>query len=334
MDDKKLQEKHFALLKSKYHVNPLKNISSPTLLYLILRKTDLGIQITDSEFKWLAENHLYETIGTIQLQQYCANDLNRLEAECLQLKLKYRIPVNLELPISSPVYLVLWKLDTEYSLTDSESELLNTQDFEDTFALVQSIRHFVELKKKYKATQHLDNFPESPLYPILKKLDRRELLSESEADWLLEADLETPLEISWKQEKEKKAEIEFSDLKSKYQVSSHPDTSSSSRLYSVLKKLDREEELNGDECKWLKEQKLSDLAELEQERKKRKLFVQLKEKYKATHYQESEPSSRLCIILRNLELSQQKFSSLSRDIQARLDNPELQLSEQDIDWLI
>ncbi|MGB7444284.1 MAG: hypothetical protein WA919_24725 [Coleofasciculaceae cyanobacterium] len=333
MDDKKLQEKHFAILKTKYHVNPIKSVSSPRLLYMILRKADLEIQIADLEFKWLAKNYLYETIGAIRLQQYGADDLKRLEAECLQLKLKYRIPENSELPISSPVYSILCKLDTEQTLTDSEIELLNTQGFQVTASLARSIQDFAELKKKYKATQYPDEFPESPLYPILKKIDKRELLSDSEADWLLEAELETPLEVFWQQEEERKAEIEFPELKSKYKVSSHPDTSISSPLYSILKKLDRDEELNRDECKWLEKQKLSNLVELEQERKERRLFAQLKEKYNATQYQDTEPSSRLYIILRNLELSQLKFSSLSREMQAMLNNPEMQISEKDIDWL-
>jgi hypothetical protein len=334
MDDKELQEKHFALLKAKYHVTRIRNTSSPTLLYLILRKADLGIQIADSEFNWLAKNHLFETIDAIRLQQYGADDLKRLEAECLQIKLKYRIPENSELPISSPVYSILWKLDTEPKFADSEIELLNAQGFQETVYLVQAIQDFAELKNKYKATQHPDEFPESPLYPILKKLDKKELLKDSEADWLLEAELETPLEIYWKQEEERKAEVEFSELKSKYQVSSHPDTSISSPLYSVLQKLDRDEELNRDECEWLEQKNLSGLVALDKERQERKLFAQLKEKYKATQYQDSEPSSRLYIILRNLELSQLKFSSLSRDIQAMLNNLELQISEKDIDWLI
>jgi len=328
MDDKKLQKKHFELLKTKYHVSRLKNIPSPSLLYLILRKVDLGIQISDSEFKWLAENHFYETVGAIRLQQYGADDLNRLEAECLQLKLKYRIPENSELPISSPVYLVLWKLDTEDRLTDSEVELLKAQGFKDTLALAQSIQDFAELKNKYKATQNLDKFPESPLYPILKKLDKREVLSDAEADWLLEADLETPLEICWQQEEERKAEVEFLELKSKYHISSHPDISISSPLYSALKKLDRDEELDRDECKWLKKHNLSELVALDKERKERKQFAHLKAKYNATQYSDSRLSSLLYVILKNLE-----FSSLSRDRQVILDKPEFQISDKDIDWL-
>jgi hypothetical protein len=43
-----------------------------------LRKADLGIQIADSEFKWLAENHLFETIYAIRLQQYGTDDVKRL----------------------------------------------------------------------------------------------------------------------------------------------------------------------------------------------------------------------------------------------------------------
>jgi len=43
MDD----ERHFAILKSKYQATKYENSSPSSLLYLILRKVDLGIEITE-----------------------------------------------------------------------------------------------------------------------------------------------------------------------------------------------------------------------------------------------------------------------------------------------
>jgi len=45
--------KHFAALKSKYQASNYQDSSPSSLLYLILRKVDLGIQLSDLEFNWL-----------------------------------------------------------------------------------------------------------------------------------------------------------------------------------------------------------------------------------------------------------------------------------------
>jgi hypothetical protein len=152
-------------------------------------------------------------------------------------------------------------------------------------------------------------------------------LSESEADWLLEHDFEETLEIHWQQEDERKAELEFSELKSKYQIDSHPATSISSPLYYILKKINLELELEATECEWLKQQKLSELIAIDRERKDRRLFAELKEKYKATQYHNSEPASRLFLILKTWEISESKISNPSGESKVLID------SEKDIEWL-
>ncbi|MEQ8969482.1 MAG: hypothetical protein RIE73_03700 [Coleofasciculus sp. C1-SOL-03] len=334
MNDRELQEKHFRFLAAKYQVNKIEDISAHKFLYLILRKADLGIQVSDLELNYLAKNNLFTTVDIIQLQQYAKNDITRLNSEFLQLRVKYRIPETIDIPIHSSIYWVLVKLDCGNTLEDSELELLNSQGFAETVSLVQEIRYFAQLKNKYKATHHLDRFPESSLYPILKKVEAKEQLNDSEAEWLLEASLEETLEIYWQQEEQRKAELEFLELKSKYQVSDYPDYSISSPLFSILKKLDENEDLSNSECEWLEQEKLHGLVTIDQQRKDRKSFAQLKEKYKATQYSDSEPSSHLYTILRNLELNQLKVSNLSRDLQILLDNPQFKISEQDINWLI
>lgn len=215
MDSSELQKKHFAALREKYQVGQHKSAAPDSFLYLILRKAELGIQITSLEFQWLAGNRLFKTIEIISLQQYQTEDLKRLEVDFLNLRPKYKIPEELEFPIASPVYSILWKLDAGDFPTDSELELLNSYDLTETANLIRDILNFLKLKISYKATKHPAHFPEEPLYSILKKLDAREPLSNFEASWLLEHDFEEALTIHWQQEDERKAIVEFLDLKEK-----------------------------------------------------------------------------------------------------------------------
>jgi len=304
MDSKEIQKKHFAFLKEKYQVTQYKVADYDRFLYLILRKADSGIDLTDLEFRWLEKNRLFSTMEAICLHTYRAEDKKRIEAEFLQLRTKYHIPSELELPISSSVYSILWKLDNEYNLTDSEIEILNQHGLVDTINLVEEMVRFDKLKVKYNATQHINRFPEEPLYSILKKLDMREELSDDEAEWLLASDFQSTLEIYLQQEEERKAKVEFLKLKSKYQVEEHPDTSPSSPLYLILKKLDDEEEIDTIKCEWLKKQNLTKLIQIEQKRKDKIIFRKLKSKYKATQYQSSDISSPLFTVLRNLDNNQ------------------------------
>jgi len=124
------------------------------------------------------------------------------------------------------------------------------------------------------------------------------------------------------------------ELKSRYEVDSHPDTSISSPLYSILKKLNSEEILDRSELGWLKQQQLTKLIAIAREHENRIFFVELKNKYKATQYQSSDTSSPLFLILRNLEIGLMKSQNLPKDIKAKLENGEFQISEADIQWLI
>ena len=313
MDNSELQKRHFAALREKYQVGQYKSAASDSFLYLILRKAELGIQITSLEFQWLAENHLFRTVETISLQQYQAEDCKRLEVEFLNLRPKYKIPEELELPIASPVFSVLWKLEAGGFPTDAELELLNSHSLVATTALIRAILDFSKLKISYKATSHLASFPEEPLYSILKRLDAREPLPDFEADWLLEHNFEETLNIHWQQEDERKAIVEFLDLKAKYHLASFPDTSISSPLYGILKKLKGKQELEDSECEWLEQQKLTELILIDRKRKDIKLFKELKVKYQSTRHGATDPSSKLFQVLRNMES---------------------EITEDDIQWLI
>ncbi|WP_204152004.1 hypothetical protein [Leptolyngbya sp. CCY15150] len=313
MNSSDLQKKHFAALREKYQIGQHKGAEFNSFLYFILRKAELSIQLTDLEFQWLTDNRLFKTIETISLQQYQAEDFKRLEVESLNLRPKYKIPEELDLPITSSVYSILWKLESRVFLTSSEFEVLNSHNLVATTTLIREILNFAALKISYKATRYLDHYPEEPLYSILKKLDSREVLSDFDANWLLDHDFEETLKIYWQQEHDREAITEFLDLKAKYSIDSFPDTSISSPLYGILKKIKEKQDLDNSECKWLEQQKLTQLIEIDRKRKDIKLFKQLKTRYQATRYKNSDPSSKLFQILRNIESD---------------------VTEDDIQWLI
>jgi hypothetical protein len=301
MDNSELQKRHFAALREKYQIDQYKNSTSDIFLYMTLRKAELGIQITNLELQWLVKNRLFGTIEIISLQQYQTDDFKRLEVEFLNLRPKYKIPGDLEISIISPIYSLLWKVEAGDFPTDIELELLNSYDLTETTSLIRDILNFSKLKISYKATRHLDHFPEEPLYSILAKLDVKETLSDFETDWLLKHNFEETLNIHWQQEDEKKAIAEFSDLKVKYHIDFFSDTSISSPLYAILKKLKEKKDLENSECKWLEQQKLTQLIVIDRNRKDVKLFKELKTKYQATRYKNSAPSSKLFLILKNIE---------------------------------
>jgi len=187
MDNRELKDKHFAALRNKYQIGLYRSVAFDGFLYLILRKAELGIQITSLESQWLTENRLFKTIETISsVQQYQAEEFTRFEEECSSLRVKYKIPEDFKLSVDSLVYSILWKLETGKLLTDSELGLIKRFNLKDTIGLIEDILSFSKLKTNYKATQHGEDFPEEPLYSILQKIDNKELLSEDETNWLLD----------------------------------------------------------------------------------------------------------------------------------------------------
>ncbi len=291
------------------------------------------MQVIDVELQWLAENRLFNCIEFISLQQYKAEEKKRLETELMQLRAKYRIPHTIEFPINSSIYSVLWKLEIGHTLANSDFELLNAHHLVETVALIQDIASFSQLKTKFKATQDLSLFPEEPLYLILKKLDVKEQLSDFEADWLLDSGFEETLEIYCQQEDIKKAELEFLELKSKYQVSFYPDNSISSRLYSILKKINSGGTLDIKDCEWLKKKNLHTLITLSEEQKINRLFIKLKEDYHAVNHPDIKPFGQLFKVLIKMAYCDAGVSKLIGIIQTLPEYFKSELLEKDINWL-
>lgn len=304
--------KHFAALKSKYQATQYQDSSPASLLYLILRKVDLGIELLDLESNWLQEHELFETLEIIWLQQFRMGESKRLEAEFSDLKAKYKVAKNWESSVESVLYPILWKLESENSLTDSEVKLLQDNNLTQTVAIVKDIKRFAELKDKYQATKYQDSHPDSRLYRILKKLDTEASLNDNEYEWLLNNELFETIEFFEKQESARRAKV--IELKRKYQASQHPDTSLSGQLYQILQKLDADKKLIYSEIYWLEQQGLTETIAIAGELEQKREFIALKAKYKASQHKDLSSDNYLYATLKKLD-------------------SETHLNEQDINFL-
>ncbi|MEG4530336.1 hypothetical protein [Microcoleus sp. D2_18a_D3] len=350
-DPFEVQVQHFAALKSKYQATKYEDSSPSSLLYLILRKADLECAITDFEWDWLLNQELLETIKAIEQEPlHKAEERTKLDANFSQLKSKFKVARHRDLRLSSPLYPILWKLDSENQLTDLEVKYLQQQGLTETVAIVQEMARFAALKAKYQATEYPDCSLDSPLYQILKQLDAREILSDVEANWLFNNQLVDTLEIFWQQKAVREAK--FAQLKDKYKASEYPKTSVSSPLYPILKNLEADKQLSESELNWLEEHQLSETLSIVLEIEQQRHFAQLKVKYKATTYEDSSLSSHLYKVLKKIDLESQlgeqdinflKKRKLTETITLALDKyaaslkSKIQsgepLSEADFDWV-
>ncbi len=342
--------KHFAALKSKYQSTNYEDSSPSSLLYLILRKADLEIGITDFEWNWLLERELLETIEAIE-QALKRNDeeQRKLRDKLSQLKSKFKVSRSHDVELASPLYPILWKLDSESQLTDLEVKYLQEQGLTETVAISEEMARFAALKVKYQAIKHRDSSPSSLLYPILKRLEAEERLKDAEVNFLKQQELFETLAIFQQQEDIKEAE--FAKIKEKYQATRHPDSSVSSPLYQILKKLDADKQLSESELNWLEEHQLSETLSIVLELEQKRHFAELKVKYKATQYEDLAPSSHLYKVLKKIDLESPlgepdinflKKRHLTETITVAIDKYAAslkskiksgeQLSEADIDW--
>jgi len=346
-----VQVQHFAALKSKYQATKYKDSSPCSLLYLILRKADLEFEISKFERNWLQEHELLETIKAIEQEPlHKAEERRKLDANFSQLKSKFKVTRHPDLRLSSPLYPILWKLDSGNQLTDLEVKYLKGQGLTEIVAIVEEMARFAALKAKYQATEYPDCSLDSPLYQILKQLDARQILSDVEANWLFNNQLVDTLEIFWQQKAGREAE--FAQLKDKYKASEYAETSVSNPLYQILKKLKWDIQLSESELNWLEEYQLSETLSIILEIEQTRHFAELKVKYKATTYEDSSLSSHLYKVLKKIDLenplgepdinflNKRKLTetiTLALDKYAASLKSKIQsgepLSEADIDWL-
>ncbi|MBN3962725.1 hypothetical protein [Nostoc sp. NMS8] len=158
------QLKHFAALKSRYQATQYQNSSPASLLYFILRKVDLGIELSHLEFNWLKEYELVETLKAIkQEQRHRFQEFGNLEFEFSKLKSKYKATKHNVSWQSSHLYFILLKLESGNFLTDLDVKWLRANGLDETNQIAQEVNRFIQLKSKYKATDELEALtPDNP----------------------------------------------------------------------------------------------------------------------------------------------------------------------------
>ncbi|MEQ9355059.1 hypothetical protein [Coleofasciculus chthonoplastes] len=291
---------HFATLKVKYKATDYEDSSPTSLLYFILRKADLGIEIIEVEVIWLIDHQLLQTLKVIREQyRQRKKELKQLENEFEKLTSKYTETTFHGYWKSTPLYFILLRLDSGNKLTGSEIKWLQYCGYTETITIAQQIEDFAKLKAKYQAIKYQDLSPDNRLYRILKKLEAKERLHDSDITWLNEQELFETLAIFQQQEAAKEAE--FAQLKDKYKATKQSDSSLSSPLYPILKNIDTDQSLSQSQIDWLEAHQLIETLDIVQQLEQKRHFAELKTKYKASQYEDSSPSSHLYKVLKKLE---------------------------------
>jgi hypothetical protein len=170
--DYEIRCQHFADLKEKYQAAKYEDSSPFSPLYFILRKADLGIELTDLESIYLQKEQLLTTWKIIQKeQQHRSKERISLGVEFTQLKSKYKVDNYNISWIKSDLYFILRKIDSGNFLNDKEFNWLLSHGLKATTSIAIEIQKFSSLKSKYKANKYQYSHLDNSLYPILKKID-------------------------------------------------------------------------------------------------------------------------------------------------------------------
>ncbi|MEG5111271.1 hypothetical protein QUB60_00980 [Microcoleus sp. A2-C5] len=244
------QERHLSELARKYRVSS----SDLTInsLYDLICQIDSGNPLSDSEMEWMKSRRFYEPIKIYRQIQHFA-----------LLKAKYQATEYPDCSLDSPLYQILKQLDAGERLSDIEANWLFNNQLIDTLEIFWQQKagreaEFAQLKDKYKASEYAETSVSSPLYQILNNLDADMQLSKSGLNWLEEHQLSETLSMVLEIEQKR----HFAELKVKYKATTCEDSSLSSHLYKVIKKIDLDNPLGEQDINFLKKRKLTETITL------------------------------------------------------------------------
>ena len=330
-------------------------LSPSNPLYKILKKVDSGEKLSKEESMALEKAQqevklIWKREQEREQQQREREQQEKINQErhLTELATKYRVSSSYS-SISNRLYDLLCQIDRGNQLSDSEVIWMKLNRFYEPIEISRKMQHFAGLKFMYKATKNQDSSPSSNLYKILKLIDEKQLLSTKDIQWLKQEKLSETLAIF--EEQEALQQTLFTQLKNKYQATKHLDSSLSSPLYQILKKLDADKQLSLLDINWLEEHQLSETLGIVVEIENNRHFAELKIKYKATQYEDSSLFSHLYKVLKKIDSASQlgepdinflKKRKLTETMAIALDKYAAslkskiksgeQLSEADIDW--
>lgn len=168
------------------------------------------------------------------------------------------------------------------------------------------VKHFTALKDKYQANNYQNLSPNSPLYFILRKADLGIEILDLEYIWLQKENLLATVQVIRNQQQQRSKDrvdlgVEFTKLKSKYQVNNDHTSWAVSPLYLILCKVDLGNFLTEKEFNWLISNGFKKVNSIAIENQK---FISLKSKYNANKYQDSHSDSPLYSILKKIDISE------------------------------
>lgn len=164
-------------LYEKYNTGPFNELSELNPLNFILRKAELGKNLTDLEWNWLDKHQLACTIDIIKEQENYRSILRKeIYGELIKLKNKTDVSSSI-ISISSldsEIPLALYKVSVKERLSQRELSIVGERYHKQL--------DFEEKTQKYGITDELpfDNTSEN----ILSKLDNKRSLSSTDIEWI------------------------------------------------------------------------------------------------------------------------------------------------------
>lgn len=271
-------------LYKKYKVGKVKEMPELNPLSFILRKAEIGENVTDLEMDWLKQNKLFDTIAVIKEKQlYEAQIRKQLNNEILTLKVQERKFHNIHInpTLDSANAFLLYKI--------SSRERLSRDELKYDYGTYNRLLKFLKMLKKL-------GFQEGsiPFYKvtegILAKILKKEYLDSSEVDYLYSNGFFLLTSF---------LSYQLTPLTEKYEIKSSFDSKKSLYILYILQKVDNGQWLSEKEVNFLKESKLDCLLELQDLAS----FNHLKKKYKATSSDEVSLKCNLYKVLKKLDAS-------------------------------
>lgn len=271
------------LISDRYLKYKIDNLHESALspLNFILRKAELGINLTDAEWFWLIEHQLNETTEIITEQERYRNSLlTEIRGELIELKKNQFVRSIFTIPSpDSDICLTLYKVNVGEKLIDSERRYV----FDDYIRFLD----YNELKRKHGITEDIA-FGDK-ISQILTKINDNSTINANEIELIITHNAHSFMA---------KLEKQFISLQEKYNAILHDEFNDNNLLLLyVLQKIDEKLVLNHEEKQYLRKNGL--LETLEESQKIE--FSSLKFKYNATQDQESKINSNLYKVLKKID---------------------------------
>ncbi len=300
------QQIEFSSLKQKYQATQIQDDSVNHHLYKILKKLEAGISLTESDFNYLKKQKLFASL------KFVYSDFNDR---------KKRNGISDDIPSDQIVGSILSKVEQKSPFTADDIEWIYKHNGISFLTALK--KQMSSLQHQYKAAvQESSDINNLLLALILQKLDEKKRLDESQIQYLRENGFDEAVTLA--------LQIEFSELKQKYQATQIQEDNVNDHLYKVLKKLEAGISLPEPDVNYLKKRKLfetlkfvykkeidslthkinlghglrpDDIVWCEQNNFNYIIFLWLKKEY-VVEYRKDTPESPLYTILIKLEASQ------------------------------